>query len=56
MKKLLSLMLVLRTLLAFPQVDFNTYFSDKTLRFDFILAGNNQKTYVYPAAMKEEPF
>jgi len=38
------------------QEDFDKYFSDKVLRFDFIFAGNNIKTVVYPADMKEEPF
>ena len=32
------------------------YFTDKVLRFDFMLAGNSQKTAVYPVGMKEEPF
>jgi hypothetical protein len=35
---------------------FDKYFTDKVLRFDFMLAGNSRKTLVYPVAMKEEPF
>jgi hypothetical protein len=35
---------------------FDKYFTDKVLRFDFMLAGNSQKTMVYPAGMKQEPF
>jgi hypothetical protein len=36
--------------------NFDKYFTDKVLRFDFMLAGNNLKTLVYPVGMKEEPF
>jgi hypothetical protein len=36
--------------------NFDKYFTDKVLRFDFMLAGNNLKTIVYPVGMKEEPF
>ena len=35
---------------------FDKYFTDKVLRFDFMLAGNSQKTKVYPVGMKQEPF
>ena len=38
------------------QESFDKYFTDKVLRFDFMLAGNSQKTIVYPVVMKEEPF
>jgi hypothetical protein len=38
------------------QPQFDKYFTDKVLRFDFMLAGNSRKTVVYPVAMKEEPF
>ncbi len=38
------------------QNDFDKYFTDKVLRFDYMLAGNSQKTVVYPVGMKEEPF
>jgi len=38
------------------QVAFNDFFTDKTLRFDFMLAGNSTKTDVFPVGMKEEPF
>ena len=40
---------------AMAQSNFDKYFSDKVLRFDFMLAGNSQKTIVYPVGMKEEP-
>ena len=38
------------------QSTFDNYFIDKVLRFDLMFAGNSQKTLVYPAGMKEEPF
>jgi hypothetical protein len=38
------------------QESFNKYFTDKVLRFDFMLAGNSEKTAVYPVGLKEEPF
>jgi len=38
------------------QIIFDKYFTDKVLRFDFMLAGNSQKTMAYPVGMKQEPF
>jgi len=38
------------------QVVFDDYFTDRTLRFDFMLAGNSTATKVYPVSLKEEPF
>jgi hypothetical protein len=40
----------------FAQPEFDKYFIDKVLRLDFMFAGDFQKTVVYPAGMKEEPF
>ncbi len=37
------------------QDNFDKYFTGKVLRFDYMLAGNNDKTVVYPVGMKEEP-
>jgi hypothetical protein len=42
--------------IATAQVDFDKYFTDKVLRFDFMFAGNSLKTVVYPVGLKEEPF
>jgi hypothetical protein len=50
---------LLLTFLSVPliaQINFDNYFTDKVLRFDFMLAGNSEKTIVYPVGMKEEPF
>jgi hypothetical protein len=38
------------------QVVFDDYFTDRTLRFDFMLAGNSTATKAYPVSLKEEPF
>ena len=52
----LAFILTICTLTSSGQTFFEKYFTDKVLRFDFILAGNSQKTEVYPGGMKEEPF
>ncbi|MCU0462102.1 MAG: IgA Peptidase M64 [Bacteroidales bacterium] len=41
---------------AAGQSTFDKYFTSKVLRFDYMLAGNCEKTTVYPVGMKEEPF
>jgi hypothetical protein len=38
------------------QNNYDKYFTDKVLRFDYMLAGNSQKTIVYQVGMKEESF
>jgi len=56
MRILLTFILTICTLPSSGQNIFENYFIDKVLRFDFMLAGNSQKTLVYPVGMKEEPF
>ena len=56
MKTLISFILFITSCAISAQSDFDKYFTDKVLRFDFMLAGNNQKTLIYPVGMKEEPF
>lgn len=56
MKKLFFFLTVLIAISASGQVKFNDYFIDKTLRFDFMLAGNSEKTIAYPLELREEPF
>jgi hypothetical protein len=41
--------------LAHGQIKFNDYFETKTLRFDFILAGNAWRQAVYVDGFREEP-
>ena len=56
MRTLFLLLLTCLTVNVTAQGTFKKYFTDKVLRFDFMFAGNSQKTMVYPAGMKEEPF
>jgi hypothetical protein len=56
MRTIISLMLFSAAITLSAQENFDKYFSDKVLRFDFMLAGNSEKTSVYPVGMKEEPF
>ena len=56
MKTFISFILLSISITLSAQSNFDKYFTDKVLRFDFMLAGNSQKTTVYPAGMKEEPF
>jgi hypothetical protein len=49
-----AFILTLWTLSSSGQTNFEKYFINKVLRFDFMLAGNSQKTLVYPVGMKEE--
>ena len=56
MRILLAFILTICTLSSSGQNIFENYFNDKVLRVDFMLAGNSQKTLVYPVGMKEEPF
>lgn len=53
----LALFLLFCLTSALPgQINFDKYFTGKVLRFDFMFAGNSQKTLVYPVGMKEEPY
>jgi hypothetical protein len=56
MKTIISFILFIVTITVSAQESFNKYFTNKVLRFDFMLAGNSEKTTVCPVGMKEEPF
>jgi IgA Peptidase M64/Peptidase M64 N-terminus len=56
MRTVISIILFGISVILSGQETFNKYFYDKVLRFDFMLAGNSEKTTVYPVGMKEEPF
>lgn len=56
MKKILLLLTLLITLCSNGQNVFNTWFTDKSLRIDYYLAGNHETVRVYPAGMRQEPF
>ncbi|MRR19517.1 peptidase M64 [bacterium] len=48
--------LLFLSLVMSAQVVFDEHFTDRTLRFDFMLAGNSTATKVYPVSFREEPF
>ena len=50
------IILFLAPFMVTGQVSFDRYFTDKVLRFDYMFAGNHEKTVVYPVGMKEEPY
>jgi len=56
MRTIISFILFSVSITLQAQDNFNKYFINKVLRFDFMLAGNSQKTTVYSVGMKEEPF
>jgi len=56
MRTIISFILFIFSISLQAQDSFDKYFTDKVLRFDFMLAGNSQNTKVYPVGMKEEPF
>ena len=56
MRTIISFILFCAAITVSAQESFNKYFTDKVLRFDFMLGGNSEKTTVYPVGMKEEPF
>lgn len=56
MRTILIFILSLFSVAGTAQADFNRYFYDKVLRFDFMFAGNAEETHVYPVGFKEEPF
>jgi hypothetical protein len=56
MKTIISVILLSLTISLSAQDNYSKYFTDKVLRFDFMFAGNSQKTTVFPVGMKQEPF
>lgn len=56
MKHKILLILLILPIVSHSQVDFNKYFNKKSLRFDFLLGGNNKEVKVYPEQIKQEPF
>lgn len=56
MRTIISFILFIVPLTINAQSDFDKYFTDKNLRFDFMFSGNNRKISVYPVGMKQEPY
>jgi hypothetical protein len=55
MRTFLILLIICISATSEAGVNFDKYFTDKTLRFDFMLAGNNVNTRVYAVGLKKEP-
>ena len=53
--KFLFLILIFPSI-SFSQIDFNKYFRNESMRFDFLLGGNNKEEKVYPEQIKKEPY
>jgi hypothetical protein len=49
-------MLLFLSLTLQAQLVYDDHFTDRTMRFDFVLAGNSTTTKVYPVSIREEPF
>lgn len=56
MKLNFVLILLILPFFTFAQVEYNSYFKNKSLRFDFLLGGNSKEVVVYPQEMKQEAF
>ncbi len=56
MKLKILFILITFPVYIFAQTDFNKYFVEKSLRFDFLLGGNSKEVKVYPAQIKQEPY
>lgn len=56
MRTIISIILFIVSLTIQGQNNFDKFFSDKVLRFDFMLAGNSHETSVYPVGLKQEPY
>ena len=55
MKLKILLIIISFPIITFAQIDYNKYFENKSLRFDFLLGGNNKEVTVYPEQIKQEP-
>lgn len=56
MKLRLLIILLIVPAISFSQIDFNKYFHDSSMRFDFLLGGNSKEESVYPQQIKKEKF
>lgn len=56
MRFITGFLFFLITLATGAQITFTEWFTDKTLRIDYYLAGNHETVKVYPAGMRQEPY
>jgi len=54
MKLKILLILISFPIFTFAQIDYNKYFENKSLRFDFLLGGNSKEVTVFPKQIKQE--
>jgi hypothetical protein len=55
MKMNLILIILFFPILSTGQVEFDDFFTENSLRFDFLLGGNAKNVIVYPQQVKQEP-
>jgi hypothetical protein len=53
--KIFVILLIL-PIVSFSQIEFNSYFKDQSIRFDFLLGGNSVEEKVFPGQIKKEKF
>ena len=56
MKLQILLLSLIFPIMAHSQNEFNHYFKNQSMRFDFLLGGNNSEERVYPEQIKKEPY
>jgi hypothetical protein len=56
MKLNLMLLFLVLPVFTFSQIDFNNYFRDESMRFDFLLGGNSKEEKVYHEQIKKETY
>jgi len=56
MNRIIIWLFLVAPLFLNAQIEFNEYFTDHSLRYDFLLGGNSKEVTVYPAEMKQESF
>jgi hypothetical protein len=56
MKLFTIFLFLLNSFQIFAQLNFDLYFNDKTLRFDYVIGGNSKNSYIFTDKFKEEPF
>ena len=49
-------LLILSIQVSAQKINFDDYFIHKTLRFDYIHAGNSEGESIYASQLKEEPY
>ena len=56
MKKIFIFLLLFPLGNIYAQINFNDFFIDKVLRFDYMFAGNSTNTQVFPLEFRQEQY